>query len=342
MKKIIAAACVACANPALAGTLVVLNKSDATASLVDIPSYRVIATLNTGVGPHEVAISPDGHQAVVSNYGDKEGGNTLTLIDIPNVKVTGKIHLGSYIRPHGIAYIGSNQLLVTAEDQQAVVKIDITKKSVEVAIPTEQKISHMLAVDSKNNRAFVSNIGTSVISVIDLNKNTKITDVQTDKGPEGIAYNEKANEVWVANRAANNLSVIDGTSLKVKAVLKTDKFPIRVKFTPDQKLVLVTNAQTGSLSVYNASLKTLLKTINFPKSNMDTAGKMFGDAFKESSVPIGIEIDPKGNSAFIAHASLDQISVLDLTSLELVNAFKAGREPDGMAYSALAIKTDKK
>src|SRR6185295_15169127 len=52
-----------------AATLVVANKDDATVSLLDLASGRIAATVPTGDGPHEVAISPDGRQAVVSNTG---------------------------------------------------------------------------------------------------------------------------------------------------------------------------------------------------------------------------------------------------------------------------------
>ncbi|HYV96031.1 MAG TPA: hypothetical protein VE967_01100, partial [Gemmatimonadaceae bacterium] len=51
------------------GTLVASNMNDNTATLIDAASGRVLATLPTGEGPHEVAISHDGRWAVVSNYG---------------------------------------------------------------------------------------------------------------------------------------------------------------------------------------------------------------------------------------------------------------------------------
>lgn len=41
------------------GTLLVLNKSDNTVSMIDLASRKVLATLPTGVGPHEAAVSPD-------------------------------------------------------------------------------------------------------------------------------------------------------------------------------------------------------------------------------------------------------------------------------------------
>ena len=55
----------ALAAPAGAETLVVLNKSEATASLIDLESGAVRATLPTGNGPHEAAVSPDGRLALV-------------------------------------------------------------------------------------------------------------------------------------------------------------------------------------------------------------------------------------------------------------------------------------
>ena len=66
------------ALPASARTLVVLNKAEATASLIDLASGEVRATLPTGVGPHEVAISPDGKLALVADYGQQTPGSSLT------------------------------------------------------------------------------------------------------------------------------------------------------------------------------------------------------------------------------------------------------------------------
>ena len=55
--------------PASAATLVVLNKSEHTASLIDPDSGKTLAKLPVGRGPHEVIVSPDGRTAYVSNFG---------------------------------------------------------------------------------------------------------------------------------------------------------------------------------------------------------------------------------------------------------------------------------
>jgi hypothetical protein len=59
-------------------TLVVANKAEATASLINLESGEVIATLATGEGPHEVGISPNGKFGLVyphtHRYSRRQGG----------------------------------------------------------------------------------------------------------------------------------------------------------------------------------------------------------------------------------------------------------------------------
>ena len=88
-----------------AGTLIVTNKSAATASFIDLDSNRIVATVPTGQGPHEIALSRSGRVAVVTDYGGQgAGGNTLTVIDVPGRRVSRTIDLGPYRRPHGVAF----------------------------------------------------------------------------------------------------------------------------------------------------------------------------------------------------------------------------------------------
>lgn len=127
---ILAAACAA-ASPALAqrptGTLVVNNMTDSSATLIDAASGRTVATLRTGEGPHEVAISHDGRWALVSNYGVRgKPGGSLTVIDMASARVARTIPFGSLQRPHGSAFLAGDTLaVVTAEAAAAIAVIDI-------------------------------------------------------------------------------------------------------------------------------------------------------------------------------------------------------------------------
>ena len=95
---------------AAADTLVVLDKSDATASLIDLAQGAAVATLPTGQAPHEVDVSPDGKLALVANYGTREApGSTLTLIDVPGARVVRTIGLAPHQRPHGVKWIDARR-----------------------------------------------------------------------------------------------------------------------------------------------------------------------------------------------------------------------------------------
>ena len=135
----------ALAVPAGAETLVVLNKSEATASLIDLASGTVRATLPTDHGPHEAAVSPDGRIALVGNYGSREKpGSTLTVIDVPAAKVVKTIDLGEYKRPHGLLFLpDGRRALVTAEGNKVLLQVDVHEGTVAEAYATNQDVSHM-------------------------------------------------------------------------------------------------------------------------------------------------------------------------------------------------------
>jgi len=323
-----------------AATLVVANKAEATVSLVDLASGEVRATLPTGEAPHEVAVSPDGRLALVSNYGTRQApGSTLTLIDVAAAQVVRTIELGEYRRPHGVAWLPDGQrAVVTAEANRALLVIDALGGGVLFAVPTGQEVSHMVAVSPDGRRAFVTNIRSGTATAVDLEKREVIASVATGEGAEGVAVTPDGRQVWVTNRAADTVSVLDAATLDIVATLPAPAFPIRAAVTPDGSKVLVTAAKSGDIKVFDASSRSLARSVVLEVSATETAGRLFGDAFGSSSVPIGIVIAPDGRRAFVAHANADVISVVDLTSWQRVGALRAGKEPDGMGLSPFKVE----
>jgi len=120
------------------GTVIVANMGDNTATLLDVASRRVVATLPTGNGAHEVAVSHDGRWAVVSNYGVRGApGNSLTVIDVPAATVARTIDLGEFKRPHGSAFLpGDSLFVVTSEVSKAIVLVNFAAGTVAGSIPT--------------------------------------------------------------------------------------------------------------------------------------------------------------------------------------------------------------
>lgn len=321
---------------ATADTLVVANKGEATVSMIDLDSGSVVATLPTGDGPHEVAVSPDGRRALVTNYGTRgKPGSTLTLIGIATPEVLATIDLGTYSRPHGALFLDASRAVVTAEDQRALLIVDLDSGTVEKAIDTDQAVSHMVALDATKRRAFVANIGSHSLTVIDLEAGKRLENIETGQGAEGVTV--AGDQVWVTNRAADTITVLDATSLETRASFESAGFPIRAKATPDGAHVLVTRARAGDLMIYETSEPGRGREVALDIPLKDTEDRQFGDRFGDSSVPIGIAVTADGRRAFIAHANADVISEHALPSGEKLRILTAGREPDGMAYSPVSV-----
>lgn len=323
------------------GTLLVLNKSDDTVSLLDLATQEIKATLPTGDGPHEVAVSPDGKTAVVSNYGDTQNpGKTLTVIDVPGKKVVRTIDLGSYSRPHGIAWLQGDDVAVTVEASKALLVVSTTEGKVKHAIATDQVGSHMVAVSPKHRRAFTANIGSGSTTVVDLTSHKRITDVATGKGAEGIAVAPDGSEVWVTNRDANTISIVDPATLKITSTLEPGEVPIRVKFTPDGTRALISNARSGDVAVFDTVTKQLVGRVPMQEAGKKTPSneaRPLISRFGDGPVPVGILMPEPLSLAFVANTNADTVTMIDLNTLKIVGRLKAGREPDGLGYSTVTL-----
>lgn len=333
-RALLAAALVACvpAGALAAGpTLVVLNKAEATASLVDLRSGAVVATLPTGEGPHEVAVSPDGRTAVATNYGTRaRAGGTLTVIDVAAARAARTIDVGAGRRPHGIAFVGPSRAVVTAEGAKALLVVDVARGEVEATIETGQEIAHMVAVTPDGRRAFVANIGSGGVTAVDLPGRRVLAHVPTGAGAEGVAVTPDGKEVWVTNRAADTVSVLDAASLRVVGTIPCASFPIRIAFTPDGRRALVTNARSGDVAVLDVAARRELARMSAALADAGGEGRLL--AFR-GSTPIGVLVSPDGGRAWVAHASADAIAEFDLATGKVLRTLVAGKEPDGMGWS---------
>ena len=322
--------------PASAATLLVANKTDNTVDLVDAATGRSRATLPTGVAPHEIAVSPDGRFAVISNYGTRtKPGSTLTVVDVLAAKSKHTIKLKKHTRPHGMVWFAADRLAVTTEGSAHLLIIDPLKKKILQEIPTAQRVSHMVAVTPDGKRAFVANIGSGTATAIDLVTGRFVQNVATGVGAEGIAITPDGGEVWVANGSADTIAIIDPASLKVPKRILCKGNPIRIVITPDGKRALVSSAATGEVVLFDVENRREIARRKLDLSTVpDAATRLFGDRFGESPVPVGIVVSPDGQRAYVAATQSDVVVVLDMQTLDVVDLWKTGQEPDGMAYSA--------
>ena len=331
------------ANIASAATLLVGNKSEASVSMIDLDSGIEVARVATEVGPHEVAVSSDGRLAVVTNYGTgPQPGNTLSVIEVEAGKAVRLIDLGKYTRPHGILFLpDTNKVLVTAEGARALLLVDVSSGEIEKAVASGQDVSHMVAFNPATGMAYVANIGPGTVSVIDVRAGELLGVHPSGQGAEGIALADGGKRLWVTNRADDTAAVFTTGEFAKQEVLAVSGFPIRAEILPAQEgvpeKVLVTSARSGELSIIDPVALKVEKTVDLGLALQGAADGLFADQFGESSIPIGIEVEPGSRRVWIAHAGADAVQELEVGSWRQLRLLKTGREPDAMGYSHRSV-----
>jgi YVTN family beta-propeller protein len=316
-----------------ADLLIILNKSDGTASILDAKTGVARATVPVGKTPHEAEVLADGNTVAVSNYGTREeAGRTITFVDLDKSSAAGTVALPEGARPHGLKALSDGRLLVTAEGLKELFIVDPKARRVVTRIPTAQETSHMVVASADAKRAYLANIGSGSVTVVDLSAGKVVKSIPTGEGAEGIAMAPNGGEVWIANRGADTVSVLDTKSLEVAATLKVPQFPIRVKITPDGKRALVSCARSGDVAVFDPASRKEIKRIAIDREAVPgSADRLFSDRFGKSPVPVGLLIAPDGKHAWVASTNADVVTAIDLDALAVVGRLTAGKEPDGLA-----------
>jgi len=137
-----------------------------------------------------------------------------------------------------------------------------------------------------------------------------------------------------ANQRRKSRTVSGQASSNSAAELKAPSFPIRVAFTPDGRHALVSCARTGDVAVFDVAARRELRRL---RSGFAPTGAANLLGFT-GSVPVGIVVDPSGERAFVAHTNADAVAVFDLATGALAATLKAGREPDGMAFTSVVFE----
>jgi YVTN family beta-propeller protein len=318
----------------LHGTLLAANMNDNTVTVLDLATQHTVATLPTGLAPHEVAISHNGRWAVVSNYGPRgQPGNSLTVVDLsaPVPTVVRTIDLGQYHRPHGSAFLpGDSTLLVTVEANQSVLVVNIAAGTVSAVIPTTQRGSHMVALTADGRRAFTSNVGDGTISELDIANRAFVRTISVAPAVEGIAVSPKGDQVWVASNKAKTVSVVTPASASVADTVGNFGLPYRMAITPDSRTAIITDPASGSVRFVNTATRAELGRVPFPPDSLVATAEVPG-----SSCPEGIVLTPDGRTAFITLQGRNRVVAIDVASRTVLATMPTGVWSDGVAYSRL-------
>lgn len=301
-------------------TLVVVNRDAAALQIIDPVAMKVLATVPTGEGPHEVVISSDGKTAIVSNYGGQKAGSSLSIIDLETQKETKRVDLLPMMRPHGLVEI-SGKIYFTAEVNNLVGRYDLAGGKIDWLIGTGQTASHMLVVTPDQKRVYTANVASDTVTAIEFGgvppAGSKITHIPVGKQPEAIDISPNGKEVWVGLNAEEAIDVIDTSTNKVVENIKIGQRPYRIRFTPNGNQVVATFPNSKELLIYDVASRKEAKQISL------------------ENFPLGLIFSKDGKLAFVSTTQADFVLKIDLEKGEVIGKVATGKASDGIALTGM-------
>ena len=300
------------------GTLLVLNKDDATLVAIDPATGAIRGSARTGEAPHEVATSPDGRWAFASNYGAQTPGSSISMIDVGVMKETRRIDVAPLRRPHGLVF-HDGKLYFTSETNRLIGRYDPATDKIDWLMGTGQAGTHMLWVSPDGARIVTCNIGSNSMSILERSAtnplNWSAVVVPVGRGPEGFDVSPDGRQVWAAHSQDGGVSIIDLASKKVTGTSDAQtRRSNRLRFTRDGRYALISDVDSGDVVVIDTESHAIARRIALGRE------------------PEGILVAPDGRTAYVAVAGENRVAVIDLASWTVVRQIEPGHGPDGMAF----------
>lgn len=248
--------------------------------LYAIAPNTVVATINVGVTPSNLAITPDSRFAYVANnnnYG--VGGYTVSVLDLTTNLPIQTISDPSFNEPYTVTINSSGtRAYVTNSNGATITIIDITTNTVIGLIGGFDGPSGMV-ITPDGNFAYVNNYGGplgvgsgngTTVSLVNLNTNTIIGTIVVGLAPASLAITPDGKFVYVINYVDGNpgtgtISIIQTSTNTVVGTIPGFSGPFAIAIAPNGRHAYVTNFGSNNftpigttVSVVDLSTNTII------------------------------------------------------------------------------------
>lgn len=178
------------------------NGGDATATIFDLKTLKVLGQVKVGQNPDAIVYDPASKRVFVFNGNSKD----TTAIDARTGAVAGTIALGG--KPELAVADEKGRVYVNLEDKSQVVAIDSRKLKVDATwplAPGEEPTG--IATDRKHHRLFVA-CGNKLLAVLNADTGKLVTTVPIGNGVDGAAFDSERQLAFSSNGGDGTLTVV--------------------------------------------------------------------------------------------------------------------------------------
>ncbi len=237
---LLAALCGALAGaPAVqaAGNVVILNSGEATISLIDPATYKVIETFPVGKEPHHLMATPDNKSLIVAN----SVSNNLVYLD----PKTGRVQrwVENIQDPYQIGFSPDHKWFVT--NGLRLDHIDIYKTAGDdlklfKRVPLGKMPSHM-AFSADSKLVFITLQVSGELAAVDLTTGAVLWKMKVGESPAGLWFTPGDKYLLVGMTGADYVAVVDWRTQKVVKTIHTGKGAHNFRSLDDGRHVAVSN-----------------------------------------------------------------------------------------------------
>src|SRR5215471_6879419 len=293
-------------------------------------------------------------------YVTNEKGNTVSVIDGDKLEVTKTIPVGE--RPRGFVMSKDYKTLyICASDSDEIEAIDLDTGNVTPLVSTPDPERIDISPDGKF--LFASNEDDNLVSVIDIGAQRVVDQIPVGVEPEGMAVSPDGKYVVNTSETTNMAHVIDIAQKKIVANVLVDPRPRVALWKKDASQVWVSSEIGWTVSVIDASNFSVLKKISFAVQGLNQEaiqgeGIAFTPDEKTAFVALGpanrvavidtqtyevkdyilvgqrvwnITMDSSGARLYSANGLSNDVTVIDVASMQPIKSIPVGEEPWGAA-----------
>jgi YVTN family beta-propeller protein len=213
-------------------------------------------------------------------------------------------------------------------------------------------------LDSENGRLYIAHLGSDLMTVFDVNKQTIVGDVKDLKRVHGVLGVPELHHVYASATGTNELAVIDDQTLQVVARVPAGDYPDGVAYASNANKLYVSDLRGKTDTVIDAKTNKRLTTIALGGG----AGNTQYDSVSEHilvtvhgqnslaeidpnkdqvigryplrgcSEPHGLLLDSVHRLAFVACEENGKLAVFDLETKKMTALHSVGADPDVLAF----------
>jgi YVTN family beta-propeller protein len=316
---------------ALAGLPAALALSQEKAPLPS-PLAGVKPALDGNRGPFEVAFTPDGARALVTEFDE----GALAVIDVAAGKVLNHVSTGG-VSPTGVAVTpDGRQALVTNSDSGSLAFVDLAAlKTTTVPLPG---MPYDVVISPDGTTAFVSVSQLDQIALVDLATRAVTARIPTGRRPRALALTPDGRLLTVANFTQGSVTFIDVAGRRVIGQGRTPAVNLRgVAVYPDGRMAycIGQRAQNERATETAVGIWSNQAFHVRPGGDINGVENIWLDFLgKDVSDPESVVFDPAYRRVFITCSGGHSLNVLSVRggSDDPKTIQQIGAHPKGLAF----------